>query len=151
MPHDLAWVRRYMRAHPDLPPVLLGPGEEPLGPVVLVLPWPPSANHRLTPVGKGTLVRKPEVRDYGRLAELAIATQHRQQAALTGPLHTAWEFHQHDARRRDLDNLMKEIQDLCTKMQVWQDDSQIDAWSGRRFRGVAQPYIKLTITKLGQP
>jgi Holliday junction resolvase RusA-like endonuclease len=126
-----------------------GSGREPLGPVVLVLPWPPTLNHRHIPVGR-RLVTHPAVLDYRHQAELAISLQHRGYAPLTGRLAVRWEFHQHDHRRRDLDNLQKEVLDCCTRMRVYDDDSQIDAGSWQRIRGVEHPYIKLTITRLAE-
>src|SRR5262245_38666487 len=133
-----AALSKRLRENPGLRALDAGSQEEPLGPVVLVLPWPPTLNHRHVPTSNGRLVKAPAVRAYERQAELAIGVQHRGYAPLTGPLYVAWEFHQHDQRRRDLDNLMKGILDTCTRMKVFEDDSQIDGGSWHRIRHAEQ-------------
>ncbi len=146
-----ALLSRRLRDNPALHALDAGSAQEPLGPVTLILPWPPSANHRTTPVAHGRTILTRAVKEYKRQAALAILSQHRGYAPLSGPLRVHYDFHQQDQRRHDLDNLMKDIQDCCTAMHVWHDDSQIDYGSWQRHRGAALPYVKFLITKLRCP
>ena len=121
---------------------------EPVDPVVLVLPWPPSENHRTTPIGWGKKILTVETKAYRVTVKEKIGIQHRGYAPLSGPLHVVIEFHQADKRRRDVQNLSKDLLDVLTEMHVYSDDSQIDWLEHKRFRDCTQPYIQLTIARL---
>ena len=47
-----------------------------------------------------------------------------------------------DGRRRDLDNILKGFQDVCTHAGLWLDDSQIDHLTVVRGSVVEQPKRK---------
>jgi len=121
---------------------------EPVEPVVLVLPWPPSVNHRHVPVRRGKVVNSDAVETYKKLAKEKIGLQHRGYAPLTGRLHVRIEFYQPDDRVRDLDNLGKDPLDSCKDMHVYGDDGQIDWLEYKRFYDCGNPYIKLMIERI---
>lgn len=86
----------------------------------IVLPYPPSVN-RMWRTVNGRMILSAEGRKYrlscrGRVLD-SIGTD---RARVT--IH-AW---MPDARRRDIDNLLKAALDVLTHSGLWQDDEQID-------------------------
>ena len=124
-------------------------GVEPVNPIVLVLPWPPTGNHRLIPVirkGKLRQVKNPVHVAYSEECQQAIGRQHRGYAPLTGRLQAHFELY--PWRDCDDDNFIKGIRDDCTAMKVWGDDKQVYRTIIDKFPHNEQPYVKLTISRL---
>lgn len=93
----------------------------------IALPWPPSVNHIYQHFG-GRTILDPKVRAYraqvgGIVASLKAAGKLNEQ--LSGNLFVRFDIYEPDARRRDLDNLLKAPFDALTKAGLWGDDSQI--------------------------
>jgi len=90
--------------------------------VAFELPWPPSLNHYYRHVGPRVLISKA-----GRLYREAAVARLRGllPKPLDGPVRLLAEFYPPDFRRRDLDNLLKCVQDALTFARVYHDDSQI--------------------------
>lgn len=92
---------------------------------VLELPWPPSGNTS-TRHAQGRHYKTPATVQYRaevarRLAGMGVGGK----AAgwpLAGPLQARWVVAPPDRRRRDLDNLRKELADALTLAGLWADD-----------------------------
>lgn len=91
---------------------------------MIVLPFPPSVN-RLWRQFKGRTIVSKVGRDYRRevLANVLMVTQGLQPN--DGDLSVKVRAYMPDARRRDLDNLLKASLDGLTHARIWHDDSQI--------------------------
>ena len=88
----------------------------------LYLPWPPSNNTYYRHVGHRTLLSR-KAHAY-RKAVLGMLKD-RVLPEFTGEIELYAEFYPPDARRRDLDNLLKCTQDTLQHAGVFNDDSQI--------------------------
>ncbi len=90
--------------------------------VTLTLPWPPSVNHYWR-MWRGRMLISRKGRQY-RDAVVAIvrATQVK---PLLGPLAIHIELFPPDARRRDVDNALKALNDSLEHGGAFVDDSQI--------------------------
>ena len=98
-------------------PVRVGDG---MSKQTLVLPAPPTANHRLF-VRDGRMIKSKSARAYQKMVQLAARTNGC--VCLTGPV--AVELHWHRKYKRgDLDNRFKNALDAL-KGVCWIDDSQI--------------------------
>lgn len=91
--------------------------------MILTLPFPPSTNRYWRHWQGRTLLSKPG-REYRKAAVLAV------QQARTGGFgrrkcRVSIVAHMPDARRRDLDNLLKASLDALAAARVFEDDSQI--------------------------
>ncbi len=110
----------------------------------LTLPYPPSTN-RLWRQWKGRTLISREGRAYRRLVGIeclrqCVHTFGRQTVALRI---VAW---MPDARRRDLDNLLKATQDALAAARVYEDDSQIvDLHIRRGGIDRASPRLEITL------
>lgn len=93
--------------------------------VDVVLPWPPSVNAMWRNVKGRTLLslRGRSFRKSALDACLVGGVMHRQ---LAGRLSLRMVVCAPDRRERDLDNIVKGVQDALTHAGVWRDDSQID-------------------------
>ena len=98
---------------------------------MIVLPFPPSANHYWRHVTSGKLAGRVLISQEGRVFRDQVATN-----ALVGKwprfgadkrLRVRILAFMPDKRRRDLDNLLKSAMDALTHAGVWADDSQIDS------------------------
>lgn len=98
---------------------------------MIVLPFPPSANHYWRHVTSGKLAGRVLISQEGRVFRDQVATN-----ALVGKwprfgadkrLRVRILAFMPDRRRRDLDNLLKSAMDALTHAGVWADDSQIDS------------------------
>src|SRR5262245_7042803 len=153
-----AWTATSLARHLDKKPTRIldtGSGKEPTGPVVLKLPWPPTANRRLQPIiayrqdGRPypRQVKDPHVVAYCEEVQKAIALQHRGYGPLTGHLYAVWEFYA-GTQETDYDNLFKLIQDCCVAMQVIGDDKQIKEGRWKYVDNCEDVYVRLTLTRL---
>jgi len=98
---------------------------------VIVLPFPPSANHYWRHLTSGKLAGRTLISQEGRVFREQVQ---RNAIAERWPRFTADQrlavrilAYMPDKRRRDLDNLLKSALDALTHAGVWVDDSQIDS------------------------
>ena len=85
------------------------------------LPWPPSVNRYYRHVGPRVLISR-EGRKYRMMVVSRLGGRYPKQE---GRLRLTAEFYPPDARRRDLDNLLKCTQDSLQAAGLFEDDSQI--------------------------
>jgi crossover junction endodeoxyribonuclease RusA len=97
---------------------------------MIVLPFPPSVN-RLWRQFKGRTILSAEGRKYRKAVadSLYVAKYQHGDVMATWGCPDAFSVHikafMPDARRRDLDNLLKASLDALTHTGLWEDDSQI--------------------------
>jgi crossover junction endodeoxyribonuclease RusA len=98
---------------------------------MIVLPWPPSANHYWRHLSSGKLAGRTLISEEGRVFREQVQ---RNAMAEKWPrfgadarLSVRILAYMPDRRRRDLDNLLKSAMDALTHAGVWADDSQIDS------------------------
>ena len=84
------------------------------------LPWPPSVNHYYRHVGPRVLISRDGRRYRERVAAMVGGRE-----PFEGELRLTAEFYPPDRRRRDLDNLLKSLQDALQHAGLYRDDSQI--------------------------
>lgn len=113
----------------------------------MALPWPPSLNHYYRRVGRRTLISR-EGRQYrralcGLLAPAGGSGIRKPPAG--GRIALAMDAFPPDRRRRDLDNLLKCMQDCLAHAGQYRDDSQIDLLVVRR-REVDRPDGHIVVT-----
>ena len=84
------------------------------------LPWPPSGNNYYRHVGPRVLISRAG-RKYRTMAVSRLGGLKK----LSGSVSLSLECYPPDRRRRDLDNLLKCLQDSITAAGVLDDDSQI--------------------------
>lgn len=85
------------------------------------LPWPPSVNRYYRHVGPRVLISR-DGRKYRMMVVSRLGGLHPKMA---GGLAFTAECYPPDRRRRDLDNLLKSLQDSIVHAGVMGDDSQI--------------------------
>ena len=90
------------------------------------LPCPVSANQRLIKSKIGILINSAKYRDWHNLALFQIRNQLPKIETLTGRIKLSVEVHFKDHRRRDIDNIVKGLQDVLTEASIFIDDCQID-------------------------
>lgn len=104
-------------------------------PLLLTLPWPPSANrywrHPTTGRLAGRHLLSAEGRSYRQQVAQLVAMRHVQ--PMTGRLEVDISAYPPDRRRRDLDNTLKAALDAMQHAGVYQDDAQIDRLLVERF------------------
>jgi len=84
------------------------------------LPWPPSLNSYYRHVGPRVLISRA-----GRRYRMMCVSRLGGLKKLSGAVSLFLECYPPDRRRRDLDNLLKCLQDSITAAGVLEDDSQI--------------------------
>ena len=93
----------------------------------LALPWPPTINHYYAPGPRlGTYYMTAAARAYRIEVSTRVGAQ-RMRQHLTGRLSLCVEAYPPDRRARDLDNLLKAVQDSLQHAGVYVSDSQIDS------------------------
>lgn len=100
-------------------------------PLLLQLPYPPSVNSYWRHVGPRVLV-SAEGREYQRRVAAVVWESGVINPPLSCPLRLSLEVFPPDRRRRDLDNLLKAVQDSLVTAGVMLDDSQINEIAVRR-------------------
>ncbi len=95
--------------------------------IALSLPYPPSMN-TLYPSNRKTGRRFLSKRGTAYLAafRVAVAAAGKPVQPLSGRLGYRLHLYPPDARKRDLSNCLKAVEDCLTKCGVWVDDSQVD-------------------------
>jgi len=95
--------------------------------IYLTIPWPPSINRYYRAV-KGRSILSQEAREY----RAAVVELVNQAIPFTDRLKVVMHAFPPDRRKRDLDNLIKSVQDSLQHAGVYVDDSQIDHLSIHR-------------------
>lgn len=113
--------------------------------VVLVLPYPPTANTIWRRVGGMTLL-SAKARAYR--ASVASALTGQGAAPMTGRLSVRIEVHAPDRRARDLDNIPKAALDALTHAGMWRDDSQIDDLRITRCNTITGGALRIYVEEL---
>lgn len=85
--------------------------------------FPPSGNNRLMSV-RGRMIKTGKYRSWQQATADMVREQIRK-GPLEGRLRLTMRVHMPDRRRRDLDNLVKPIQDVLQLAGLYYDDSQI--------------------------
>ena len=92
-----------------------------LSPVAFDLPWPPSVNRYYRHVGPRVLIS----REGRRFRMMVVSRIGGRFPKLVGDLSFTADCYPPDRRRRDLDNILKALQDAIVHAGVMADDSQI--------------------------
>lgn len=90
---------------------------------MITIPYPPSVNHYYRNGKKGRKIVCKKGKDH-QIKVWAICRMETTEP-IRQKLKVTFICHRPDNRRRDLDNLLKCLQDSLTKGGMWHDDSQI--------------------------
>ena len=113
----------------------------------LTLPWPPSVNHYYRRVGARTLISR-EGRRYRKAVAALLNGGGPRKPPADGRIALAMDAFPPDRRRRDLDNLLKSVQDALEHGGVYADDSQIDLLIVARGAPVRNGLLEIRIEEL---
>jgi crossover junction endodeoxyribonuclease RusA len=84
-------------------------------------------------MGRGRFYRTREKKGFN--AEVAwVVKQAKADLKLTSPISVEFDLYPPDNRRRDMDNVVKTLQDALTEAGVWVDDHQINHLTVRRHK-----------------
>lgn len=89
----------------------------------LILPYPPSTNHYIASSGSRRFLTR-EAKSYRLVVQTIVLGQLVRFGAMR--LKVQIEVFAPDNRKRDLDNLLKNIQDALENAQLYNNDNQID-------------------------
>ncbi len=95
--------------------------------IAISVPLPPTSNHRLVPIG-GRQVKSPEYRAWMNQAAWLIRSQltaQKHYEALSTEVFVRVAVTFPDRRKRDLDNVLKPLNDVLVQAGVIKDDSLI--------------------------
>ena len=117
-----------------------------MGALSFALPWPPSVNRYYRHVGPRVLISR-EGRKYRMMVVSRLGGRFEKFAGTVG---LSAMCYPPDRRRRDLDNLLKALQDSLVHAGVMADDSQIKVLH-LEMREPAPPdgYVHIQLTPLG--
>ena len=108
------------------------------------LPWPPSVNRYYRHVGPRVLISR-EGRKYRMMVVSRLGGHFKK---LSGAVSFAVECYPPDRRRRDLDNLLKCLQDSVTAAGVLDDDSQIKRLEMEMFEPLTEGLVHVQLKTL---
>lgn len=111
--------------------------------VLLVLPYPPTANHTWMRSGRRVYLSK----EYQKFID-AVSAEYklRKEPLDAGDFYAVEIFvHPPDKRRRDLDNIVKPTLDALTRAGVWEDDCKVDAIRVVRDARARPAYIEVYV------
>lgn len=108
------------------------------------LPYPPSVNHIYIRTKCGVILDK-KAKEY---REEVISTIGKGHTTLTGPIKLCIDVFMPDARKRDLDNIFKSLNDALTHAGVWKDDSQIEVISAKKCGIEAPGRVLVSVTQI---
>lgn len=108
------------------------------------LPWPPSVNRYYRHVGPRVLISR-EGRKYRMMVVSRLGGHFKK---LSGAVAFIAECYPPDRRRRDLDNLLKCLQDSVTAAGVLDDDSQIKRLEMEMFEPLPEGLVHVQLKAL---
>lgn len=108
------------------------------------LPWPPSVNRYYRHVGPRVLISR-EGRKYRMMVVSRLGGLYKK---LSGAVAFIAECYPPDRRRRDLDNLLKCLQDSVTAAGVLDDDSQIKRLEMEMFEPLPEGLVHVQLKTL---
>lgn len=111
---------------------------------MIELPFPPSVN-RLWRQFKGRTILSAEGRAYRKAVQDCLWGSPYPDGFMAGDLSVSIVAHLPDARRRDVDNLLKAALDGLTHAGLWADDSQIKRLTIERA-GIDRDRPRLEVT-----
>jgi crossover junction endodeoxyribonuclease RusA len=91
-------------------------------PLTLELPWPPVSGNTTTRHAAGRHYTQEAVKAYRRAVQ-ALVNPGGARGPIAGPMRASWLFAPPDLRRRDVDNVLKVVQDALSRAGLWEDDS----------------------------
>ena len=115
--------------------------------IILTLPFPPSAN-RLWRYGNGHPYKSGEYNDW--LIEAGAAARKQKPGKVDGPYKISILATRPDKRRRDIDNLIKPISDLCQSIGIVKNDSDCELVSAR-WVTAGSDGVTVLIDRVGEP
>lgn len=118
--------------------------------ITIKMPVPISANQRLIRTRGRQLTNSKVYREWFNKAYWQIKTQTHDFETIEGRVGVSITVHFKDHRRRDLDNILKGFQDVCTKSQIWNDDCQIDNLHVVRGEVIKGGYLEARIWEIGE-
>ena len=115
--------------------------------ILLSIPYPPSGNH-MWKKGQGrTYLTKRAIAYYSQVAWIIKSSGLAMQ--IEERLEVEVDIYPPDRRKRDLSNVIKVVEDACTKAGLWQDDSQIDRLVLQRMPPIKDGAIALRVAPSG--
>ena len=114
---------------------------------MISLPYPPSGNHMWKHAGGKHYLTKAAMAYYSQVAYIIAQTGMR--LGLEERLAVEVDVYPPDKRKRDLSNVIKVLEDACTKAGLWQDDSQIDRLVVQRMPVIKGGAIGLRLAPIG--
>lgn len=112
--------------------------------ITVSIELPPSSNHRLLPI-KGRQIKAPAYRNWLDRAACSIAAQlPRDHAPLKGALFSLVGVIFPDKRKRDIDNILKPVNDALVKGGAIHDDSLL-TWQAVCKLGISKKAAKVEI------
>ena len=118
----------------------------------VTLPWPPSTNRiwrNVAVSGKPRTLLSQEGRVYRKAAVDACLVAKLAGKQISERLALRLVVQAPDRRARDLDNMVKAVQDALTHAGVWRDDSQIDRLLVERGPVVKGGMVSVTVEVMG--
>ena len=85
------------------------------------LPFPPSVNTVYT-ICRNRKILSKKGRDYKKKVADMIGTY---TSSYEGPIGCTYTFYRGDARKYDISNFIKTVEDCLTESKLWKDDSQV--------------------------
>lgn len=117
--------------------------------VRLELPWPPTLNLYYRH-DRGRTHISAEGQKYRAAVGIAVAmAKARWEFEAKDRIEMTIRANPPDARRRDIDNVLKALLDALERAQVYQDDSQIDKLTVERGEQVDGGWVVVTMEKIG--
>lgn len=122
--------------------------------MIFELPIPPSSNQRLAPVMLGkspAMVKTPLYRAWmSQAVELLTEDQPEDWKPFDMPVGVFVEIRFPDRRKRDLDNVLKPLNDVITNAHIWVDDSLIGLQIAKRGPVEKPGMVRVVIWPLAQ-
>lgn len=115
--------------------------------IMLSIPYPPSGNH-MWKHAKGKHYLTDQARRYYEQVAWIIKSSGLAMG-LEDRLLVEVDIYPPDKRKRDLSNVIKVVEDACTKAGLWQDDSQIDRLVLQRMPPIKDGAIALRVAPHG--
>lgn len=92
--------------------------------IKLKLPWPPTINHYYTRTRSGKIIKNTRAQLYGNSGQLIIKSQMPKKLTCANYRVDVFVYPP-DARKRDLDNLLKGLLDVLQHAGIYSDDYKV--------------------------